>query len=77
MNKLPKPKLAPETIPPVTEDGFYTVAEVATLLRVSKPKVYHLLDKGELSYCRFGSCRRVPKRAVAAYLNESLVLASK
>lgn len=47
---------------------FLTVAEVATLLRVSKMTVYRLLHAGELTAVRVGRSFRVPSEAVEAYL---------
>ena len=47
---------------------FLTVAEVATLMRVSKMTVYRLVHSGELSAVRVGRSFRVPEHAVHAYL---------
>ena len=47
------------------------VAEVATLLRVSKMSVYRLIHSGELEAVRFGRSFRVPNSAVDAYLRQS------
>ena len=48
---------------------FLTVAEVASLMRVSKMSVYRLIHNGELEAVRFGRSFRVPERAVHAYLH--------
>lgn len=50
---------------------FLTVAEVATIMRVSKMSVYRLIHAGELEAVRFGRSFRVPERAVDAYLRTS------
>lgn len=50
---------------------FLTVAEVATIMRVSKMSVYRLIHSGELEAARFGRSFRVPKRAVDDYLRGS------
>ena len=50
---------------------FLTVAEVATLLRVSKMSVYRLIHNGVLDAVRFGRSFRVEESAVDAYLKES------
>lgn len=50
---------------------LYTVAEVATMMRVSKMTVYRLVQAGDIDYIRFGRSYRVPRRAVQKYL-ESL-----
>ncbi|MBT8226039.1 MAG: helix-turn-helix domain-containing protein [Dactylosporangium sp.] len=47
---------------------FLTVAEVATLLRVSKMTVYRLLRGGDLTSARVGRSFRVPQDAVDRYL---------
>jgi excisionase family DNA binding protein len=47
---------------------FLTVAEVATLMRVSKMTVYRLVHSGELTAVRVGRSFRVPEHAVDAYL---------
>ena len=51
--------------------NLLTVAEVATLLRVSKMSVYRLIHSGELEAVRFGRSFRVPNSAVDAYLKQS------
>jgi excisionase family DNA binding protein len=51
--------------------NLLTVAEVATLLRVSKMSVYRLIHNGELEAVRFGRSFRVPNSAVEAYLGKS------
>lgn len=50
---------------------FFTVAEVAALMRVSKMSVYRLIHAGELESVRFGRSFRVPETAVNAYLRNS------
>ena len=50
---------------------FLTVAEVATLMRVSKMSVYRLIHGGELEAVRFGRSFRVPEDAVSDYLKGS------
>ncbi len=50
---------------------FFTVAEVAALMRVSKMSVYRLIHSGELESVRFGRSFRVPEAAVDAYLRSS------
>ena len=47
---------------------FLTVAEVATVMRVSKMTVYRLVHSGDLTAVRVGRSFRVPERAVHAYL---------
>jgi excisionase family DNA binding protein len=47
---------------------FLTVAEVATMMRVSKMTVYRLVHNGELPAVRVGKSFRVPEKAVHGYL---------
>jgi excisionase family DNA binding protein len=55
---------------------FLTVAEVATIMRVSKMTVYRLVHSGELEAIRVGRSFRVPEQAVNQYLREAFVAAS-
>ncbi|MCE0485770.1 helix-turn-helix domain-containing protein [Ornithinimicrobium sediminis] len=57
--------------PQVAEMSFMTVAEVATLMRVSKMTVYRLVHSGELPAVRVGRSFRVPEQAVNDYLRDS------
>ena len=50
---------------------FLTVAEVATVMRVSKMTVYRLVHSGELPAVRVGRSFRVPEHAVNEYLQRS------
>lgn len=50
---------------------FLTVAEVASMMRVSKMSVYRLIHTGALEAVRFGRSFRVPEKAVDAYLRGS------
>ncbi len=55
----------------LSEVRFLTVAEVATLMRVSKMTVYRLVHSGELHAVRVGRSFRVPEHAVHAYLRDA------
>ena len=50
---------------------FLTVAEVATVMRVSKMTVYRLVHSGELPAVRVGRSFRVPEDQVNEYLQRS------
>jgi excisionase family DNA binding protein len=52
---------------------FATVAEVASLMRVSKMTVYRLVHSGELPAVRVGRSFRVPESAVHEYLKASII----
>jgi len=55
----------------ISEAKFLTVAEVATLMRVSKMTVYRLLHNGELPAVRVGRSFRVVESDVNDYLRNS------
>ncbi len=55
----------------ISEVRFLTVAEVATVMRVSKMTVYRLVHSGELDAVRVGRSFRVPEVAVNDYLRKS------
>ena len=48
---------------------FLTVAEVASLLRVSNMTVYRLIKAGDLPALRIGRSYRVPEQEVDRYLS--------
>ncbi len=54
--------------PALAEMRFFTVAEVAEVMRVSRMTVYRLVHSGELPAVRVGRSFRVPERAVHEYL---------
>lgn len=57
---------------PLHEVQFLTVAETASVMRVSKMTVYKLVHAGLLPAIRVGRSFRVPENAVHAFLRESL-----
>jgi excisionase family DNA binding protein len=58
---------------PFAEVRFLTVAEVASVMRVSKMTVYRLVHQGDLPAVRVGRSFRVPEQAVNDYLRDSFV----
>lgn len=56
---------------PLNEIVFLTVAEVASVMRVSKMTVYRLVHSGHLAAIRVGRSFRVPEQAVHEYLREN------
>ncbi|NYI05753.1 excisionase family DNA binding protein [Allostreptomyces psammosilenae] len=58
---------------PLKEVKFLTVAEVASVMRVSKMTVYRLVHSGELPAVRVGRSFRVPEQAVHDYLRDAYV----
>lgn len=57
--------------PALAEMRFFTVAEVAEVMRVSRMTVYRLVHSGELPAVRVGRSFRVPERAVHDYLRSA------
>ena len=55
----------------LAEVRFLTVAEVASIMRVSKMTVYRLVHSGDLAAVRVGRSFRVPEHAVNMYLREA------
>ncbi|WP_194949201.1 helix-turn-helix domain-containing protein [Actinomyces trachealis] len=62
----------PSGLPTSAAPAFYTVAEVAAILRVSKMTVYRMVHSGELVAMQVGRSFRVPQRAVEDYLSAGL-----
>lgn len=62
---------SPQAAGRLAEVKFLTVAEVASLMRVSKMTVYRLVHTGELTAVRVGRSFRVPERAVHDYLRDA------
>ena len=61
---------------PLNDVRFLTVAEVATIMRVSKMTVYRLVHSGELEAIRVGRSFRVPEQDVNQYLKDAFVASS-
>lgn len=57
----------------VSQVKFLTVAEVASMMRVSKMTVYRLVHSGELTAVRVGRSFRVPEKAVHDYLDGAFI----
>jgi excisionase family DNA binding protein len=58
---------------PLNDVVFLTVAETASVMRVSKMTVYRLVHSGHLPAIRVGRSFRVPEQAVREFLQESYV----
>jgi excisionase family DNA binding protein len=68
---MPVPRPAGEAS--VIEDGFADVPEAARFLKVSRSKVYMMMDNKELPYAKFGRSRRIPRKALMEYARSCLV----
>jgi excisionase family DNA binding protein len=58
---------------PLSEVRFLTVAEVASVMRVSKMTVYRLVHAGDLPAVQVGRSYRVPEKAVHDYLQAAYI----
>ncbi len=59
--------------PALSEVNFLTVAEVASVMRVSKMTVYRMVHSGDLPAIRVGRSFRVPEKAVHDYLRAAFI----
>jgi excisionase family DNA binding protein len=59
--------------PALSEVRFLTVAEVASVMRVSKMTVYRMVHSGDLPAVRVGRSFRVPEKAVHDYLRSAFI----
>ncbi|WP_375482234.1 helix-turn-helix domain-containing protein [uncultured Jatrophihabitans sp.] len=59
--------------PALSDVKFLTVAEVASVMRVSKMTVYRMVHAGELPAVRVGRSFRVPEKAVHDYLRDAFI----
>lgn len=60
--------------PSVTGGKLYTMAEVAELLKVSKPSIWRAVKGLKIGHYRFGPAReevRIPQTALDSYLERS------
>ncbi len=64
----PSPRERSESLP---DPKFLTIAEVATMMRVSKMTVYRLVHNGDLPAHRVGRSFRVTEEDVNDYLRKS------
>jgi excisionase family DNA binding protein len=55
---------------PLASLRYWTVAEAAALMRVSKMSVYRLVHKRELGSIRVGRSFRIPEDAITSYLGQ-------
>ncbi len=68
---VPVPSLRRGQKAPREEMRFLTVAEVATIMRVSKMTVYRMVHAGVLPAVRVGRSYRLPERSVHEYVDET------
>jgi excisionase family DNA binding protein len=59
----------PPTNPNRDEPLLYTIPEAATALRISRTKLYELLDSGDVESVYIGRSRKIPAEALRIYVS--------
>jgi excisionase family DNA binding protein len=59
----------PPTNPSRDEPLLYTIPEAATALRISRTKLYELLDSGDVESVYIGRSRKIPAEALRIYID--------
>lgn len=59
----------PPTDPNRDEPLLYTIPEAATALRISRTKLYELLDSGDVESIHIGRSRKIPAEALRIYID--------
>ena len=59
----------PPTNPSRDEPLLYTIPEAATALRISRTKLYELLDSGDVESVYIGRSRKIPTEALRTYID--------
>jgi excisionase family DNA binding protein len=52
-----------------TEPLLYTLKEAAQALRISRTKLYELMDADDIEFIHIGRSRKIPADALYAYIN--------
>ena len=60
----------PHTNPNRSEPLLYTLPEAAAAIRISRAKLYELLDSNELESIHIGRSRKVPAEALRIYIDQ-------
>jgi hypothetical protein len=56
------------------EDGLMTVPEAQEFSRLSRSDLYNRMERGELTYCKLGKRRLIPRRALVQMARQGLVV---
>ena len=59
----------PPTNPTRDEPLLYTIPEAATALRISRTKLYELLDSGDVESVYIGRSRKIPAEGLRIYID--------
>ena len=52
------------------EPLLYTIPEAAAVLRISRTKLYELLDSGDVESIHIGRSRKIPTEALRIYIDK-------
>jgi excisionase family DNA binding protein len=55
------------------EDEYLKIPEVCRRLSLGRTAVYGLMDRGEISYVKFGRARRIVLNSLQAYIRRATV----
>jgi excisionase family DNA binding protein len=53
--------------------AFFTIAQAARALAISRSHLYQLMDSGAISYAKFGRSRRIARAEIEAYIRRCTV----
>jgi excisionase family DNA binding protein len=67
----------PPTNPSRDVPLLYTIPEAATALRISRTKLYELLDSGDVESVYIGRSRKIPAEALRIYIDNLRVRSSR
>jgi excisionase family DNA binding protein len=67
--------LSGELAEAMAEGGFVDIATAAKHLSISRSSLYQLMERGEISYAKFGKSRRIPRKGLLDYASKCLVVA--
>lgn len=56
----------------LAQDGLISVKDACKFLAVSRATAWKLMDRGELPFVRVGGSRRIPRRALTAYVSDGM-----
>jgi excisionase family DNA binding protein len=57
----------------VLDGGLVKISEAAEMLRLSRSKVYQLMDAGQIPYLKMGKNRRIARQSLTDYVKRSMV----
>jgi hypothetical protein len=58
----------------LVEDGLMAIPEAQDFSRLSRSDLYNRMERGDLTYCKLGKRRMIPRRALIEMVRRALVL---